>query len=66
MSLDPVDLVSRVGLARILNVSENTARAIERRGEIEPVAVVDGRPVFSRRQAEAFKQHRDAQRSAVR
>lgn len=53
-------LTSRKGLAQILNVTDRAALYIERRGEIAPVAVIDGRPLFSVAQAEALKAKRDA------
>jgi hypothetical protein len=54
--------LGRVGLARILEVSENATRDIEARGEISPVAFVDGRPLFSAEQARELKATRNTKR----
>lgn len=60
-----LELASRAGLARILGVSESGARFIEARGEIAPVAVVSGRPLFSVADAEALRAKRDAARRVI-
>lgn len=54
------ELVGRTGLARILEVSENTTRNWEARGEIAPEAIVDGRPIYSAAKARALKERREA------
>ena len=59
------ELVGRVGLARILEVSENTTRNLEARGEITPEQMVDGRPVYSVLKARALKEKRAAVKRAV-
>jgi hypothetical protein len=57
------ELVGRTGLARILEVSENSARSIEARGEIAPEAIVDGRPLFSAQKARQLRADREARRA---
>ena len=50
------ELVGRTGLARILEVSENTTRNWEARGLITREYVVDGRPLFSAAKAQKLKE----------
>ena len=57
-------LCGRAGLARILDVSERTARNFEDAGEIAPEMVVAGRPLFAVAKAEALRAKREAQRVA--
>ncbi len=59
-----INLVGRAGLARILGVSEATARALEARGDIAPETSVGGRAVFSVQKAEALRERREAERTA--
>ena len=59
-------LVGRTGLARLLEVSENTTRSIEAQKLIEPECVVDGRPLFSVAKARKLKSARDARRAPKR
>jgi DNA-binding transcriptional MerR regulator len=59
-----INLVGRAGLARVLGVSEATARALEARGEIAPETTVGRRALFSVQQAEALKAKRDAEQEA--
>lgn len=59
------EVVGRTGLARILGVSENTARNLEARGEIAPEAIVDGRPLFSAQKARELRNARDARRQPL-
>jgi len=56
------DLVGRSGLARILEVAENTTRAWEARGLIKPECTIDGRDLFSAQKARELKAAREAQR----
>jgi len=56
------EVVGRKGLARILDVSEGTTRNLERRGEIHPEAIVDGRALFSADKARKLRAVRDARR----
>jgi len=60
------EIVGRKGLARILDVSENTTRLLEARGQIAPEQIVDGRPIFSAAKARALRDKRDAARAARR
>jgi hypothetical protein len=57
-------LCGRAGLARILDVSERTARNVEDAGDIEPEMVVGGRPLFSVAKAHALRERREAERLA--
>jgi hypothetical protein len=57
------ELVGRTGLARILKVSENSARSIEARGEISPTTFVDGRALFSAHEARQLCAAREARRA---
>jgi hypothetical protein len=59
-------LCGRAGLARILDVSEGTARNVELAGEIAPEMVVGGRPLFSVEKALALAAKRHAERAAGR
>jgi hypothetical protein len=61
----PYELVGRKGLARILDVSENTTRNLEARKEINREAIVDGRPLFSAEKARHLKAARDARRPSL-
>jgi DNA-binding transcriptional MerR regulator len=54
----------RSGLARILEVSENTTRNWEARGLIAPECFADGRPLFSEEKAKKLKQTRDSEKAA--
>jgi hypothetical protein len=54
------EVVGRKGLARILDVSEGTTRNLERKGEIAPEAIVDGRALFSAEKARKLRALRDA------
>jgi DNA-binding transcriptional MerR regulator len=56
------EVIGRKGLARILDVSESTTRNLERRGEIQPEAIVDGRALFSAEKARKLRATRDARR----
>ena len=58
-----LNVVGRSGLARILRVSERTARNLQERKLIEPECIVDGRPLFSVEKAERLKAARDAERA---
>ena len=60
------ELVGRTGLARILEVSENSARSIEARGEIAPETFVNGRPLFSVQKARQLHAVREARRTENR
>jgi hypothetical protein len=59
------ELVGRTGLARILEVSENTTRNWEARGEISPEAIIDGRPVFSAEKARKLRESRQQRQTAA-
>ena len=52
-------LCGRAGLARILDVSERTARNLQLAGEIEPEMVVGGRPLFLVAKARALREKRE-------
>jgi DNA-binding transcriptional MerR regulator len=54
----------RSGLARILEVSENTTRNWEIKGLISPECFVDGRPLFSEDKARQLKQAKDSEKVA--
>jgi DNA-binding transcriptional MerR regulator len=58
-------VVGRSGLAKILGVSEGTTRNLERRGEIAPEAIVDGRALFSAEKARLLRAARDARRGGI-
>jgi hypothetical protein len=59
------ELVGRKGLAQVLDVSEGTTRNLERRGEIKPEAIVDGRALFSVEKARKLRATRAARRGGV-
>jgi hypothetical protein len=54
------ELVGRTGLARILDVTENTTRNLQKIGKIAPEAIISGRPLFSADKARALRAERDA------
>jgi hypothetical protein len=58
------NLIGRSGLARLLEVSEKTARMVEMRGEIAPETFIEGRPMFSAAKARVLRDRREADRVA--
>ena len=58
-----MEIVTRSGLAKLLDVSEATTRNLEARGEIVREGVVGNRGVYSVAKALALRARRDAERT---
>jgi len=61
-----IGYVGRTGLTRILGVCDRSTYNLEARGEIRPVAIVDGRPLYAVDDAYALKAKREAAKRRAR